>query len=135
MSGPRWRVGLTPLCATRTQTALTDVALGGAGYFLNRCFSLQHFPPAVLPQCNHAFFQRLVADKRRVDTLHAQLADGLARNHELVDTHPAPEAGLATRPAAGALPQDQLATLVREVFGNLQGVVLVFHLALRADRP
>src|SRR5437879_5103843 len=82
-----------------------DISRGHAGHFINGRDPHVDFAPAVLPQRDHAFLERLVADDHRVDALHTELADRLTRDHQLVDAAPAAEPALTTGAAARALPQ------------------------------
>src|SRR5262249_4227647 len=111
-----------------------DVSLRRPGDLVERRDSVQDLAPAVLPQRNHAFFERLVANLRGVDTLHAHLADRIAGNHQLEDPRAAAESSLATGPAAGAFVELDRAVLrcwkIRRHFMRL-----VLDLALGANRP
>src|SRR5262245_4273314 len=113
-----------------------DVARGDATDLINSRLALEHLAPAVAAQGDHAFLERLLADDRAVDALHAQVADLVAGHHQLVDAHAPAVAALPAGAAAGAAPQPQRPAVGRlgEVVRHLVvGVRVVLLLAVGAD--
>src|SRR5262245_4467378 len=119
-----------------TELASTQIRRGGAGHFFDRGKSLHDLAPAVLPQCDHAFLERLVADHVGVGALHHQFLDAIAGEHELDEPAPAAVARLPALAAAGAFPKLLGVFAFRdagEIVGHVAVVRFVFDLALLAD--
>ena len=57
---------------------------------------------------------------RRVDALHAQIANGVAGDHELEDTHAAAVTGLTAGAAAGGAAEAALQALERLGYGTAE---------------
>src|SRR5262249_50480950 len=74
--------GVTSALAASSARTLANIARGHPGDFVDGRDSLLHFPPTVLAEGDHAFFERLIADSGGVGALHAQLADRVACDHE-----------------------------------------------------
>src|SRR5262245_39688649 len=119
-----------------TEMASTQIRRGGPGHFLDSGQSFHNLAPAVLPQRDHAFLERFVADHMSVGPLHHQFLDAVAGEHQLEDAHAAAVAGLPALAAAGAFPK-LLRVLALgdagEVAGHVAVVRLIFHFAFLAD--
>src|SRR5689334_9177093 len=94
-----------------------NIAFRYPRHFLERRLPLQNLAPAVLPQGEHAVFERLIADGRGVDALHTQLMDEVVGDHQFEDPHSPPVARVVAYAAACSAPEGQPRTVAREIRG------------------
>lgn len=95
-----------------------QIALRDAGDFVDTGDAIEDSHVAALAEGDHPFFQCDVADLRGAGSFDAELADGVARVEQLVDTDSARVPGLSAIAAADGL-EELFRQRTREVFGDI----------------